>query len=525
MTRAKAGAGILLLLFTLGGGAAGAPQEAQKPSVCSTIDSSVKSIAGYNNEAALADDGEFLRRVMLDLVGYPPNLDRVKSFIGDTNPNKRVQIIEDLLATDDFADLWSRMFAEVFFGNYHDVTMDTMPKLAKPSTQRIVGDFLKWFKLKLSKDTPYTEIVSQMIDARGTDEGDPALAWKLSFYNGEGQAIEFANGAARQLLGIRLVCARCHDHPFDKWRVEDYYGLADFIYRQKARGYGNGAEKDSVDHVELKYADDGDIMMPNLKGSKGATVNLSDGGAASPTFLFGGMAGKNDDRMKVLAMFMTNKANTQLPRAVVNRIWSWMMGRGIVHPVDDFNLKNQALSKPLMEALVRGMIDNKYSIKWVVKAIANSNTYQRGCSSDAAVTKVTFSRANVKQLNGEQLLNSILVATQGRPERNTQRTMEMVGSLFPAGAVWCEVTPLPGNARQALLLRNNSQVMSWINGPVLGKIKSLPAEEKIDGMFLAALSRSATDSEKARYKAFLEKGSIEDAYWTLLNTTEFVTRH
>ena len=527
MARAKVGAGILLLLFSLGGGANSAPDDAQKPSVCSTIDSAVKSIAGYKDEAPLADDGEFLRRVMLDVVGYPPNLDRVKAFIADTNPNKRVQIINDLLETDDFADLWARMFAEVFFGNYHDVTMDTMPKLSKASTARIVGDFLKWFKLKLSKDTPYTEIVSQMIDARGTDEGDPALAWKLSFYNGEGQAIEFSNGAARQLLGIRLVCARCHDHPFDKWRVEDYYGLADFIYRQKARGYGNGAEKDSVDHVELKYADDGDIMMPNLSGSKGATVNLSNGGAATPTFLFGGMAGKNEDRMKVLAILMTNKANTQLPRALVNRCWAWLMGRGVVHPVDDFNLKNKALSPALLEALVRSTIESKYSVKHIIKAICNSETYQRACGSDQPVTKVTFSRANVKQLNGEQLMNSILVATQGRPERNTVRTMEMVGSLYPAGAVWCEVTPLPGNARQALLLRNNSQIMSWANGPVLQKIKSSPGsmEEKIDLMFLSALSRPALDSEKKRYAAFLAGGNWEDAYWTLLNSTEFVTRH
>src|SRR6185436_964125 len=223
MTRAKVGAGILLLLFTLGGGANSAPQDTpQKPGVCASIDGAVKGIAGYRDQSPIAEDGEFLRRVMLDLVGYPPNLDRVRAFSTDTNPGKRVQVIEDLLATDDFADLWARQFAEVFFGNYHDVTMDTMPKLGKSASARIVGDFLKWFKLKLSKDTPYTEIVSQMLDARGTDEGDPAMAWKLSFYSGEGQAIEFANGAARQLLGIRLVCARCHDHPFDKWRVEDY---------------------------------------------------------------------------------------------------------------------------------------------------------------------------------------------------------------------------------------------------------------------------------------------------------------
>jgi len=136
----------------------------------------------------------------------------------------------------------------------------------------------------------------------------------------------------------------------------------------------------------------------------------------------------------------------------------------------------------------------------------------------------------VKQLNGEQLMNSILVATQGKPERNTIRTMEMVGSLYPAGAIWCEVTPLPGNARQALLLRNNTQIMNWINGPVLSNVKSGAGsvEDKIDLMFLSALSRVATDSEKKRYAAFLtghSGGGWEDAYWTLLNSTEFVTRH
>src|SRR5579872_5425336 len=129
MTRAKVGAGILLLLFTLGVGVNSAPQEsAQKPAICATIDGAVKGIAGYNmkDQAPLSDDGEFLRRVMLDIVGYPPNLEQVKTFIADQSPTKRVAKIDELLATDDYADLWARQFAEVFFGNYHEVPMDTM---------------------------------------------------------------------------------------------------------------------------------------------------------------------------------------------------------------------------------------------------------------------------------------------------------------------------------------------------------------------------------------------------------------
>jgi hypothetical protein len=541
----KVGAGALLVLCLLVSGAtsqdAGKTQagqasgtDAKKPPSTSAIDSAAKSIPGYNTKAAgLSSDGEFLRRVMLDLVGYPPNLDEVKAFIADQNPSKRVQKIEDLVNSDHWADLWARQFAEVYFGDYHEVVMDTMPKLGKASTSRIVNDFINWFKLQLSKDKPYTDIVSAMLDARGSDKGDPAMAYKLSFYKEEGQAIEFANGVARHLLGIRLICARCHDHPFDRWTVENYYGLAAFNVRQRVRGTGNGGEKDSVDTVELKYADEGEMEIQRSPDAndKDAKVKLAQGGKADPVFLFGGAANKTDDRAKVLANLMTSKANTQLPRALVNRVWGWMFGRGVVHPVDDFNLRNKALSPGLMDTLTREFSSKNHSVKYIVKAIANSETYQRDCESDLAQSKVTFDRANVKQLSGEQLINSIEVATKGKPSRDFGKARQMVGSLYPAGTIWCEVTPLPGNARQALLLRNNTEVSGWISGGgVVSRVKSGSGsvEDKIKDLFLAGLSRFPKDTELARYKKFIEshQGSgWEDAYWTLLNSSEFVTRH
>jgi hypothetical protein len=535
MKHMKVGAGILLVLFFAGAGATGSPQDApRKPSVSASIDGAVTSISGYNMkyQTPVCDDGVFLRRVMLDLVAYPPSLQQVTEFIANTDPNKRVAKIEELINSDDFADYWSRLFAEVYFGDYHNVQMDTMPKLSKGGSARIVGDFIKWFKLKLQKDRPYTEIVAEMLDARGSDEGDPALAYKLSFYNGEGHAVEFANGAARTLLGIRLVCARCHDHPFDKWTVHDYYGLAAFIVRERARGRGASGEKDASDHVDVKYAEEGEMMIPNEEkggGKKNVAVNLATGGQAAPNFLFGGSAGKNDDRMKALATFMTNKGNTQLPRALANRVWGWMFGRGVVHPVDDFNLRNKALSPALLEVLTRDLIDNKYSIKQLVRGIANSNAYQRSTESDQTYMKIDFSRGTVKQLNGEQLMNSIAVATNGQPRKDISHVLQVVVSLFPAGAIWTETTTLPGNARQALLLRNGSEISSAASGSILSGVKNGKGsdEDKVDEMFLAALSRKATDSEKKRYVAFIKgHGSgWEDAYWTILNTSEFVTRH
>jgi hypothetical protein len=512
-------------------GVSAAPQEGnRKPAASAAIDAGVKGIKDYGaaSQAPVADDGEFLRRLMLDLVGSPPTAAQVRAFAADAAEGKRLAKIDELLATEEFADYWTRLFAEVYFGNYHDVTMNVGPALSKPASARIVGDFLKWFKLRLQKDMPYSETVAAMLDARGSDEGDPALAYKLSFYNGEGPAIEFAAGAARHLLGIRLVCARCHDHPFDVWKDGDYYGLADFVYLQRARAEGGDAT--AAEKVKLTYEEgDGHITIPDLH-IKNDVVKQTTTGPAKTQFLQIVEAPKGSDRMKMLAQYMTSKKTPQFSKALVNRVWSWLLGRGIVNPVDDFNEKNRPLSSGVLNALAREFTENKYSIKHLAKVICASDAYQRGCGGDSPYLKVDFSRGMIRQLNGEQLLNSLRVATGGKPVRDTSLTLQLVGSLYPVGAVWTETTPLPGNARQALLLRNNTEILGWIGGPVLAAIKASPisVEEKVDEMFLAALSRKADDSERARFAAFLKAHpgqGYEDAYWTLLNSSEFVTRH
>ncbi len=525
MNRGIAVSSALAALLLVGFG----PQaEPKKPASSGSIDSAI------SKKAVLGEDGEFLRRLMFDLVGYPPSGEQVKAFMADAGANKRVAKIDELLATDDFADLWGRMYAEVFFGDYHNVTMDTMPKLSKASSSRIVKDFINWFKMKLHKDAPWTDVVGAILDARGKDEGDPALAYKLAMFNEEGAVSEFATRVGRNFLGIRLLCAKCHDHPFDQWTVEHFYGLAAFNARVRTRGYGNSAEKDAIDHVELSYKDDGEVMIDPVKIDSDVVGKSKQSGVAKPFFLFGGMAppGPGVDRIKFLVPMMTGKANKQLPKMLVNRTWGWLMGRGIVHPVDDFTARTSKTSlSGLLDSLTSDAQSHATSMKHVIRAICNSQAYQLSCAADGTLVKVDFSRATVKQLTGEQLLNAVQVATKGKPDRNTGQVLQMVNSLFPAGAVWCETTPLPGTARQALLLRNNTEIQGWIaSGGVLSKIKSGAGsvEDKVDEMFLAGLSRKASDPEKARYVAFIAAHSnsgFEDAYWTLLNTTEFVTRH
>lgn len=351
-------------------------QNDDPPAVSSVIDAAVKGVSGYKAVATPVDDEAFLKRVMADLVGAAPTAAELTAFAGGADPKKRTKKINQLLEDPRFGASWADRFSTVFFGDLEKVRFQGLGPLGEGVEASLLPAFRKWLGEKIQKDTPWTEIVTALLDARGTTEGDPALAYKLSMYREPGMEQAFAESVSRHFLGIRLTCARCHDHPYDKWRVEDYYGLGAFVVRQRARRVEGG--------VEIKYADEGELLMPALKGRRDADVKMSAGGAASPAFLFGGMPGKNDDQMKVLFQFMTNRSNTQLPRALANRVWGWLMGWGIVHPVDDFNLKNKAMSPALLEALVRDLIENGYSIKRLLRAICNSQEYQMPLPSQEA---------------------------------------------------------------------------------------------------------------------------------------------
>ncbi len=509
----KSIAAALLISFCLGSGALTSPQQAgnkkPKPALASSIDSAASSVSGGGKTSPVSEDGEFLRRVMLDLVGYPPNLEQVKAFMADPNANKRAEKIDQLLDSEEWADRTARLFCEGWFGNYHTIPMMLTPALDKGAQDRLIRDFLVWLKGKLHKDAPYNkEIVDAIIKARGTGTGDPSMLWKLSCFAGdEAGAVEFANRVSKHFLGIRLKCAQCHDHPFDQWDQSHFYKLAAFFGRTKVSG---GAD------AEMREGSEGD----GLKAY---------GGSYQPQFIYGQKPGKNDQWMDALAVYMTQGDTTQLASAAANRVWSWLFGRGLVHPVDDFNRMQPPLSGGLLSAMAKDLKTSKFSIKSLYRGICNSDTYQRSSANETKMAKPHFGVAWIKHLDAEQLLNSIQVATTGRAGRNVNEAIRMVDPLFPADIVWCEVTPLPGNMRQALLLRNNSQIQGSISGGgVLSAIRSGTTPEKVNDMFLAALSRKPSASELERFVKYIDGHAgqgVEDSYWTLMNTTEFLSRH
>ena len=338
------------------------------PPGTATIDSAVKSISGYNSQTKPIGDEAFLKRLSLDLLGEePPALD-LRTFRDDPDPKKRAKKINQQLEDPRFGPFWADRFATLFFGDLDKVRFAGLGELGPGVEKSILTAFRTWLGNMIRKDKPWTEIVTSILDARGSTEGDPALAYKLSLYREPGMEQAFAESVSRHFLGIRLTCARCHDHPFDKWRMEDYYGLAAFVAGQRAERV-NGVP-------QLRYAEGATIDMAGIKLGNSAAVR-SVSGPVSSQFLFGGKTERTDDQMKSLAGFLTGRANTQLPRALVNRVWGWLMGWGIVHPVDDFNLKSRPLSPALLEALNRMLIDHGYSLKALVRAICNSQEYQR----------------------------------------------------------------------------------------------------------------------------------------------------
>lgn len=333
------------------------PEDAAK-----VLDAAVRKIPGYTaDEAPILEDEAFLRKLFQDLVNDAPSDAQLRAFAIDPDPKKRAAMIDRLVDDGRFAEFWSKRFSLSYFGDLERPGIMEIPDKPYGTELRAVKKFQGWLRDSLKKDEPWTEIVSQIVGARGTLEGNPALAYRLFLHRNGATPTESAQGVARDFLGIRLYCARCHDHPYDRWHTDNFYSLAAFFARQEAKGVGSDVAVRSLDKGE---------------------VNHPDGLAAEPRFFLGGKPEANEDRTQSLARLMTDRSNLQLPRALANRVWGWLVGAGIVNPVDDFNLKNRAASSQLLEALVRDTIASNYSVKRLVRVVCNTNAYQQAAPEE-----------------------------------------------------------------------------------------------------------------------------------------------
>ncbi len=507
---------------------ASAQDKVRKPELSNTIDHILEGKwSGLKGGAApVAEDGEFLRRLSLDLRGHPPGLTELRAFIAETDANKRLAKIDEYLESDAYATQMGHWLNNVlFFENCNDLYIQPGKNFSYKTRKRLEKDFRGYLKNHAQKDTPVVNVLKELLESSGSTEKNPLVLYKLSMYDGEPAHLEFADRLSRAWLGVKISCAKCHDHPFDNWTQEDFYGMAGFFSRHKLKLIG-GAKDNECDEVEM-YEDAQAMPLTMPETNK----------VLKARFIYGGDAAKADPYMTALAFFMARRDHNMLARNFANRLWAWLMGRGLYHPVDDFNKKNKATIPELLDNMAREFAANKYSIKFLVRAICASKSYQRGSQREVTGDVKDFARATIRQQTTAQLFNSILVASKGAEALDKGEGQQMWGYwtsqmnlVFGPGIAWSEISFVPPNARTMLLIRNSDQVRNIVRGLATDACTA-PGEkaEKIDTLMLRILCRPATDGEKERWTKWLtdhdSSEGYEDLVWTLFNSTEFVTRH
>lgn len=523
---------VLALLIGLGPvGAAPRNDTDEARRVAAKLDEYIN--AGYARAgvkpAPLASDAGFLRRVSLDVIGRVPAVSDVRKFLRDPSPERRAKAVEALLDSPAYVNNMTQMW------------LDLLLPEAKSDLQRryLLVTMDRWLRNHFAKNTPYDrvvrEIVAMPLANRDTMRdynaafGGGGEATPVSFYLAKGnKADEIAASVARTFLGVRLECAQCHDHPFGKWKREEFWSQAAFFagIRGPREPFGGGTLNELSDRREM--------IIPNT--DRVAQARFLDGKA--PKWKF------RTSARTTLADWMTTKDNPLFAKALVNRMWAHFFGIGLVDPVDDIVDDNPPSHPELLDYLAKQFADHDFDLKFLIKAIVLSRTYQLASSQEGAASDVRlFARMPVKGLTGEQLYDSIGVATGVRDNQPLRNRIFSFGT--PRQAFMEQFTDQEKRTEyhtaipQALTMMNSELINNATNpdrGQLLGAIVDAPflkAEGKIEALFLAALSRKPTAKEASKYLSYVQKGgtkaserkALGDVFWALLNSTEFLFNH
>jgi len=466
-----------------------------------------------------ADDATFHRRLNLDLVGRLPTPEETASFLGDERADKRLRLVDRLLELPEYADFWSLRWADLL--RIHG------EELGHRSAHR----YHRWVREAIAQNRPYDEFVRDLLTARGAEDAHPAV----NFYRTFTTPNDLTVAVSQLFLGVRLDCARCHHHPYEKWSQDDFYGLAAFFPRLQKKSPGGGPVSVFV-------------------GAKGEVSHPQTGVRLQPRVLLGeplDLPAEADPRDQ-LAAWVAEPDNPFMARALANRFWAYLMGRGLVEPVDDIRDTNPATNEPLLAALAEDFIAHRYDIRHLIRTIVTSRAY--GLSSLPGTDNVrdtqNFSRAYRKQISAEVLLDAVCDVT-GEPEnfpnmppgtRAVQLWDHRLASSFldtfgrPLRKSVCECERLnEATLGQVLHLMNSPAVNDKITSPD-GRVSRLvgagtPPPEIVSELYLAALGRPPRDDERAPALAAFDaagadpRGVAEDILWALLNSAEFVLNH
>ena len=467
----------------------------------------------------LADDATFLRRVYLDTIGTLPTVAEARAFLDDADPAKRATLIDRLFERDEYADYHAIRWADILRVDKDRVT----PQGAVAMT--------RWLRRQFKDNTPYDRFVRDIVTARGNTLAESAAA----FYQVHNKPEHAARSVSQVFLGVRIECAQCHHHPFERWGQTDYFAFSGFFTGIGRKGSLGGGQK--------IFSQAGkDLQHPRTKETV-ATAGLGAEPAELP---------EGTDRRQVLADWMTSPDNPFLARMIVNRLWAHYFGRGLVEPIDDMRATNPATNEPLLEELSKFLIDNRFDLRALTRVMLNSRLYQLSAvpNDTNELDDQNFSRAAWKAMPAEVLLDAFCQATEipekfnGWPEgyraiqvwdnRHPAYFFRVFGKPQRVSVCECERGNEPSIA-QALHLMNSEESVRKIrhrDGRAARLAGSQLADDQlIEELYLATLSRRPSDKEIALMRQAFEESSgnrraaTEDVLWTLLNTREFVYNH
>jgi hypothetical protein len=472
--------------------------------------------------SAACDDATFARRAALDIAGRLPTPAETQKFLTDNSANKRDQWIDALLASTDYADYFANKWNTILRNKRRNETYARGTRI-----------FHDWIRDSLHTNVPFDQMARQLLTATGEIGQNPPVAW----YREVKESNEQVEDTAQLFLGLRIQCARCHHHPFEKWSQQDYYGFSAFFSRmQRKPGAQFGEER-------IVYS----------RGTPSAT-NPKTQKAVAPTGLGASPASisTEDDPRHALVDWMVSKDNPFFARALVNRYWKHFFSRGLVDPEDDMRVTNPATNQELLDALAKHFIDSGFDLKNLVRTVCTSQTYALASTPNEynANDKQNYSRYYPKRLPAEVLLDAIDAVTEsktsfgGVPQnvRAVQLPDSSFGSYFltvfgrPESTSACECErSSEANLAQSLHLLNSSEVQGKLSAAsglaaALAADKDRPREEKVRQIYLRVYSREPQSDEAAvalghLSKAKEEKLAYEDILWALINTKEFLFNH
>jgi hypothetical protein len=470
--------------------------------------------------SGVCSDSEFIRRVYLDVIGTLPTVTETQAFLADTADDKRSTLIDELLQRDEHAKFWAIKWGDLL-----------------KMTGAMVGDqgvhkYHRWVEQSIRDNMPYDEFARQLITASGSTLANPPA----NFYRTSTNMNESVETISQVFLGLRLQCAKCHNHPFERWTQDNYYGLGAFFHRVKRRNTPRPGETFvySVETGEVTQPRTGQTMQPWLP--KIGVVESNTG----------------QDRRLKFAEWLVEAQNPYFARIEANRIWSHFFARGIVDPIDDFRESNPPVNEPLLDALAKDFVENGFDRKYLIRVILNSRTYQSSYRTNDSNRHdhTYFSHQEPRLLDAEQLLDAInqslgLSQTYGNLPPGTKATQLPAPDIVKVDflKIFGQPDRMTVCACERLGESNLAMAIELFNGAELHKklrdsnnrfraslTNGNSVEETIRELYAATLCRQPSDAEvKAALKHCAKRedpaAGVEDVCWALFNTDEFVFQH